>query len=679
MFNRRPMSRIHLAIVCFIGAIVWLNHESGLARNSDIDLLKIETTILQKNLWTQDTWLRLGHYSCSNNSCRTTEDGNRFFLADDGKNNPKNELLSFVQALRTIPAEPTSKSHAACRFPARLTWLSDNTGKWDVRSFLDNCPDYKRFENRLPVTDVSFVFSSYYLNNPSSAFGHTLLKLKKRNNLGGTSDANDLLSDGINYAANPTTSNPVLYAVMGIVGGFKGTFANMPYYYKVREYGDFESRDLWEYSLDLTQNEITLLIRHIWELGEAEFDYFYLSENCALFLLKILDAAAPRLNLESSVPFWVLPIDSVKAVQRWPGLVKEVNYRPSSSAILATRYDLLSKNEKQSFHQIVKSYQITDATSVNVVDAVIDQFDFQFAEKLAQKDDVALAQKHKLLTLRSRRQEPSNDLKVPRPKAPHESHDSLKLSILQGQVGTPGSRHDVTYLGARFSLHDLTDPMAGVPPGARLEMFNFEAYYDNDDESLHLGRFRFVGIEALNPWHPLWKKPSWRFDLGAERIRDERCDDCLAALMGGSIGASYQWTVGGSSLNSFSDSPNGSSANNGLSNQVTIKSYDPIQLTAFTYLNARVRGGEFREDNLAAEFGPSIGFNLNLPLDFNILAEWEYRTILHPSAHERLITSLSAQKTFAKKWGIRASYSEQDKTAVSNRDVDFRAGVIWFE
>jgi hypothetical protein len=34
-----------------------------------------------------------------------------------------------------------------------------------------------------------------------------------------------------------------------------GEYSLMPYYRKVKEYGDFESRDLWEYELNLSPEE----------------------------------------------------------------------------------------------------------------------------------------------------------------------------------------------------------------------------------------------------------------------------------------------------------------------------------------------------------------------------------------------------------------------------------------
>jgi hypothetical protein len=40
-----------------------------------------------------------------------------------------------------------------------------------------------------------------------------------------------------------------------LTGQYPGEYSIMPYYRKVKEYGDFESRDLWEYELNLTPEE----------------------------------------------------------------------------------------------------------------------------------------------------------------------------------------------------------------------------------------------------------------------------------------------------------------------------------------------------------------------------------------------------------------------------------------
>ena len=61
-----------------------------------------------------------------------------------------------------------------------------------------------------------------------------------------------------------------------MLGGFRGVFSLLPFYYKVREYSDFESRDLWEYEFKFSEEESQFFVKHLWELGDTWFDYYYL-------------------------------------------------------------------------------------------------------------------------------------------------------------------------------------------------------------------------------------------------------------------------------------------------------------------------------------------------------------------------------------------------------------------
>ena len=235
-----------------------------------------------QKLWEHKRWLRLGHYRCGLWSCVSEQDGPAFFLSPKGFSDPKAELVATIDAFKVNKvkkfANELPEQAAICQYPARLKWLSSKTGNWKTDPLLKNCKGYMDFFKKLDAYRASLVFSSYYLNNPSSAMGHTLLKLERKS-IVQSGGQGDLLSYGINYAAVPTTSNPVLYAFLGLVGGFHGAFASLPYYYKVREYNDFESRDLWEYELNFTQEEIDFMVAHIWELGFSVFNYYYLTEH----------------------------------------------------------------------------------------------------------------------------------------------------------------------------------------------------------------------------------------------------------------------------------------------------------------------------------------------------------------------------------------------------------------
>ena len=106
-------------------------------------------------------------------------------------------------------------------------------------------------------------------------FGHTFLRLDGENQ---DEDAR-LLAYTINYAAdvNPA-DNELFYAYRGLFGGYPGVISVQPYYDKVKEYSDFENRDIWEYVLNLTPDETAQLVRHVWEIQPIRFDYFFIGK-----------------------------------------------------------------------------------------------------------------------------------------------------------------------------------------------------------------------------------------------------------------------------------------------------------------------------------------------------------------------------------------------------------------
>lgn len=591
-------------------------------------------------------WRRLGYYRCSFGSCESEQDGSYFFLSPQGKTNPEAELIATIEAFKNPHirqfGESFPEQSTICQFPARLTWLARETGEWDANELLKSCKEFQEFKQRLDAGSASLVFSSFYLNNPSSAFGHTLLKINRRQKLGPQAD---LLNYGVGYAANPTTNNPVLYALMGLLGGFGGTYTALPYYYKVREYNDFENRDLWEYDLALTDSEIDMLVKHLWELGFAEFRYFYLSENCSYQLMNLLDIAALRLDLADPLPYWVLPIDTIKAVNDVPGLVTAIHHRSSLANSLERRFSILNKEERQQFFTAIQDYSPHHPMSVNVLDAVIDHFDMHQGAKLVAKDPEATQKKHMLLVQRANINEPSAPLPPDSASSPHLAHGSFRWEFGSGRrERSPGLYSEAYHFGVRFALHDLNDPIIGLPPYARLEMFHWQFFYDTHKDRLRMDRFRFVGIEALNSWTALWQRPAWRLDLGHERIQDRRCNDCLTGLAGGSIGLSKNFSV--------------------LRN---------TQLAPFIYANARVRTGKFINADLSVEAGPSAGIRLTTKHDFSVTAEIENRTIWNRFRDHDVVTSAIVQKTFNRDWALRFQYDN------SEHAEQMRTSILFFE
>ncbi len=496
----------------------------------------------------REEWRRLVLYrSTWSGGWKSEADGLAFFVSPAGPRNPQAELQATLRGFfdpnpRLLQDPKTPSQAVRCQFPARWKWLSTELGLKDSDLPVSDCKDFQTYHAKLNAHSATLVFSAYYVNSASSAFGHTLLRINQ--NAGGPSSGRELIDMGINYAANPTTSNAALYTLMGMIGGFPGTFSNLHYYYKVREYADFESRDLWEYNLNLTQDEVEQLVAHIWELGSTYFDYYYFDENCSYHLLALLDAAAPRLNLIKRLHFYVIPIDTVKAVTAEPGLLGDVHLRPSIHSQLSARLETLDKNELAAFDRLLnkKAFEKADIQNLapdaaaHVLDAVADGIDFRYTKELIAKDARIISWKQDVLVTRSRLpMTPAIIAKSAVSSRPDLSHNSARFSLGGGR-----DRRNEAYGRAqlRFALHDWLDPEDGYPALSSVEFMKLTGRYEIENKKMRLDDLRLVSVSSLAPLTRYSRALSWSFQLGADRIQDSRCVDCLA-----SVGS---WAGGGS-------------------------------------------------------------------------------------------------------------------------------------
>ena len=95
----------------------------------------------------------------------------------------------------------------------------------------------------------------------------------------------------------------------------------------MQKYNHEESRDLWEYHLNLPPEEIPRLLEHLWELNQVRFDYYYLDENCSYRLLELLAVLRPNVDWATDLRFAELPIDTISKVKE-QGLIAKVAYPP---------------------------------------------------------------------------------------------------------------------------------------------------------------------------------------------------------------------------------------------------------------------------------------------------------------------------------------------------------------
>jgi hypothetical protein len=508
------------------------------------------------------TWLRLGHYQSDGAGWQSQADGQNFFLAPAGKTDPAAELEATLAGFfATVPGSEkrVEIQHPACQFPARFLWLDRRLGFDRSRLAPPACPRFVQFRDQLDAASATLVFSSYYLSSPASAFGHTFLRINSRKTA--TGEKRELLDYGIDYAADVDTSNALLYAVKGLFGFFPGRFKRLPYYYKVREYGDYESRDIWEYQLAMTAAELELLVAHVWELGSTYFDYFYVSENCSYHVLGALEAAMPARDLLSQLRRPVVPADTIKALSRNPGLIAGVHFRPSVRTQFEARVQDLAGRERDLVERLVVTPALAlpddlpPARRHRGRDAAMDLVDMRYARELP-FDPGGEGGRIKQV-LGERRAEialPSDDLVIAPPlsRQPHLGHGSRRVGL-----GAGGDRDGGPFavLDLRLTMHDLADPSRGYPELAQLEFLParlriwiddaMEPGGEDDRSPLQIDELWLVRIMALNAQTQFDRKLSWKAQVGLARILDEGCTSCTAATGTAGTGASVATRGGG--------------------------------------------------------------------------------------------------------------------------------------
>lgn len=469
------------------------------------DLQKYLDLAQQKQLDHQTTWQRLMYADQKQNS-EVTYAG--YFYAKDGKTNLKSELQANIKALFL---EAPDNQSIRCKFPARSRWLMQQLNI-DVQQLPKvNCVEFNDWINQIKPHKATLVYATDFMGNPSSMFGHTLLRLDPKDQ-----KQLNLVSYAVNYAATVKADDNWSYAWKGLTGQYPGEYSLMPYYRKVKEYGDFESRDLWEYELNLTPEKTRFLVEHIWEMQHVSFPYYFVSDNCAYRLLGLIDLVRPDLNLKQQFSYAAIPIETLKAVDQ-QALVKEVVYRPALETQLLSQAKQHGTDLAKIAHQIafieidqvqstLKTYSQQDQAKILEM-----AYDDLYLQYISRQVDANIAQPklRQLLAERSQIEVEKQRQKPERPKMqPVEGHHARNLSVNVGEV----QGQKFVELGHRQAYHDLIDPQGGYRTGTQLLFLDGSLQYR--DDKLKLEHLDLLSVNSYNPVQPFKSPLTWGFNLG---------------------------------------------------------------------------------------------------------------------------------------------------------------------
>jgi len=504
--------------------------------DQQILLNQLQDQATQQKLWQQSEWLNLLHYE---GSSETSDDykspvrDKHFYLTGNDSHNAKNELLATIAGFYN--AELIDDENPQCKYIARFNWLSKKLNIDPTTLPTVHCKKYINWRKNIQPEQVTLIFPAYHLNSPSSMFGHTLLRLDPGIDKG----ESKWLSVAINFGANPPDGeNSLLYAYKGLAGGYPGTFVSDYYFKKIQEYNRMEHRDIWEYRLNLTAEETELMVTHLWELQDVDFDYYFFDENCSYRILELLEIARPGIELTDEFIAAAIPVDTVKAIEA-AKLIESVSYRPARATEIQNKLSVMTKQHRESVLQLSADLSVLKSENFSklpvkqqktIVDLAYKYLRYQQTE--GSRGHATAKRSHQLLQALNNYPveiDISNTLAIP--SAPEKGHNSKRATLGLGQR----LNNNYAELDFKMSFHDLEDNKDGFLQGAQINIGSIKIRAE-ENVGLRLYQLDFVDIFSLTPKDEFFDPLSWKVVTGFERQLTGQKDQLTYHLTGGAGG-----------------------------------------------------------------------------------------------------------------------------------------------
>lgn len=372
------------------------------------------------------------------------------------------------------------------------------------------------------------VFPAAHINSPASMFGHTFLRID-------SAYESKLLSHAINYAATAdmATENGIIFAIKGLFGGYSGVYSMLPYYEKLKEYRDSDQRDIFEYNLNLSEEEVHTIILHIWELKDAYSWYYFFDENCSYNMLWLLEIARDGVALREQFFHQVIPIETIFAIED-AQLVASKAYRPSLRTKLLKYEALLGyRNSKLAYELAYGRLKPSDIEQAQQINAQEKSYIFEvtalYLEYLhieAKISSEAYKKRFHNTNVARAKLGKQKEVTYKTPYNPDKSHRSRRIELASGSY----NGYLQNALGFRLTYHSLDDSPNGLLDGTEIKFADLLAIYSEDE--LFLEKATLLSITSISPISQFIEPISWRTSFGFDRdTRDN------ALIFQGSVGA----------------------------------------------------------------------------------------------------------------------------------------------
>lgn len=518
---------------------------SGGARAADVGsdpyLLELQEQARQQSLASDRQWLRLLHMQQTlAGGWHSDIDMPLFFRSSKGREDPVAELDATLASF--FSSEAIADEPSQCRYKARYEWLRSRLAFDAARLKPQPCEKLLRWEQALNVGSIAIVFAANDLDNPSSMFGHSLLRLNAADDTG----RERLLAYAVNYAAETSKDDGMTYAIKGLGGEYRGYYSVMPYYDKIREYQGYDHRDLWEYPLRLTDDQRRRLLWHLWEMRGIGSPYYFFTRNCSYQLLTLIETVRPDLSLtqrfDAGIPY-AIPIDTIRAL-RDAGLLEDPEFHPSAARELQVAYDRLPEAQQGWVLDYARGRAGLDDARLGAAKPeerarsldVAHQYLYLLFQGGSIDRQTGLRRDHDLLLSRSRIGITHDaDIAIAPGLSPDRGHASGRLTV--GAIADEGEAAAAVHV--RPAYHDRLDPPGGYLSGAEIEFLDLGALVRKG--GVTLDQSTLISVQDVGTRSDIWHPWSWQVSTGLRRFGVER-------FTAGGHGALGEYVDGGPGL-----------------------------------------------------------------------------------------------------------------------------------
>ncbi len=612
--------------------------------NAEQLLAKWREQAATQNLAQDTTWRRLLYFFDDQKNLigkkkdTSMVDEADFFLSEHGRQDSNAELDALLVALaneiattnnRTVKKN-TANNSVLCRFPARVQWLTD-TLNIDKTALQVDCPELNEWMQKIAPEQLSIMFAQEYLDNPLSAFAHTLLRIDSKASVADPSQIHHAVALNYTVGGNPK-DNFVVYAIKSMTGGYDNLIEIDPYPARLAKYLQEDERDAWTYQLDLTPAEVQQIMLHVWETKDLKLPYYFTTDNCASEILRLIDVVRPQQHLLSQLPYAVIPSDVVQLLDD-EGLLASTNYTPADSTLRQAQLNKVKEQREQfGYHNSAKqTINEIKSAQLNTVSSMSADGQTLLQPNIAVSDNNPI--------------------------------DRHPLQLAHMGLGQRGDNNYID-LGLRAGYHDILDRPSGFPQffdlegaSATLRLYDTDNDKANQPNSVVLQNVTLIRGRSFNPVNSAKKGKTWGASIEATRVNDGSQQDGRDHLVG-SLGyeSGWSWAFG--------------TPRTGTGEM-------PPQL-CYTFLSGTAQAGRGINKGFRVGAGVNAGCHYQINNQLRAQAELQLPYWYHGSSDEsnarghywQPISTLGLQYDIDKKQALRinANYEWQDRVDV-NEDV----------